>query len=392
MAGAAIGVSHLVQSTRAGADFGFQLLPLVLLTLALKYPFFEIGHRFSAITGDNLLVGYRRLGRWYLASFLVVNLVTSFASVAAVTLVTAALCQNLGILNASTSSWAAVLAFTCIGIIWLGSYGVLDKIIKLLMAVLFVTTLIAVMVAFQYSPMPTVASNPFQIAHLPFILALLGWMPAPIELSVWQSLWVQEKAKQQVSPVLLKDGLVDFRFGYFLTLILAAAFLALGALVMAGSGQSFANSPAQFAGQVIDLYTANLGAWSWGIVSVAAFATMYSTTLTLIDAYPRSLAVGFAEITSKKSFLSSHLFWMILTVGMGLTTIFLFANQLKSLVDVVTILAFLTGPFFAYLNLKLIFSAQIPKSDQPGWMFKACSVCSMIFLIGFAGFYIYSRI
>jgi Mn2+/Fe2+ NRAMP family transporter len=31
MAGAAIGVSHLVQSTRAGADFGFQLVAVVLL-------------------------------------------------------------------------------------------------------------------------------------------------------------------------------------------------------------------------------------------------------------------------------------------------------------------------------------------------------------------------
>lgn len=31
IAAAAIGVSHLVQSTRAGADFGFQLIVLILL-------------------------------------------------------------------------------------------------------------------------------------------------------------------------------------------------------------------------------------------------------------------------------------------------------------------------------------------------------------------------
>ena len=42
-AGAAIGVSHLVQSTRAGAVAGFGLAGTILLALILKYPFFEFG-------------------------------------------------------------------------------------------------------------------------------------------------------------------------------------------------------------------------------------------------------------------------------------------------------------------------------------------------------------
>ena len=39
-AGAAIGVSHLVQSTRAGADFGFSLVWALILANIIKYPFF----------------------------------------------------------------------------------------------------------------------------------------------------------------------------------------------------------------------------------------------------------------------------------------------------------------------------------------------------------------
>ena len=42
-AGAAIGVSHLVQSTRAGADFGFGLIWALLLIHLVKYPFFQYG-------------------------------------------------------------------------------------------------------------------------------------------------------------------------------------------------------------------------------------------------------------------------------------------------------------------------------------------------------------
>ena len=41
-AGAAIGVSHLVQSTRAGADFSFGLIWALALSTLFKYPFFYL--------------------------------------------------------------------------------------------------------------------------------------------------------------------------------------------------------------------------------------------------------------------------------------------------------------------------------------------------------------
>ena len=36
-----IGVSHLVQSTQAGASYGLSLLWVIILANVLKYPFFE---------------------------------------------------------------------------------------------------------------------------------------------------------------------------------------------------------------------------------------------------------------------------------------------------------------------------------------------------------------
>ncbi len=43
-ASTAIGVSHLVQSTRAGAEFGFALIGFVMLATLLKYPFLNMVH------------------------------------------------------------------------------------------------------------------------------------------------------------------------------------------------------------------------------------------------------------------------------------------------------------------------------------------------------------
>lgn len=53
-ASTAIGVSHLVQSTRSGAEFGFSLIWAVILANLFKYPFFEFGSRYTNVTGESL--------------------------------------------------------------------------------------------------------------------------------------------------------------------------------------------------------------------------------------------------------------------------------------------------------------------------------------------------
>ena len=48
-ASTAIGVSHLVQSTQAGANFGFTLLWAVVIANVLKFPFFEFASRYANV-------------------------------------------------------------------------------------------------------------------------------------------------------------------------------------------------------------------------------------------------------------------------------------------------------------------------------------------------------
>ena len=108
-AAAAVGVSHLVQSTRAGAMFGLSLLPIAVLALILKYPFFEFGQRYAAATGTSLLEGYRRQGRWTLALYLVLTLGTMFTVLAGVTYVTAGLAIRLSGLDWPALWWSVLL-------------------------------------------------------------------------------------------------------------------------------------------------------------------------------------------------------------------------------------------------------------------------------------------
>ena len=94
-AGAAIGVSHLVQSTRAGADYGLGLLWALLLVNLFKYPFFQFGPRYASATGESLLDGYKKLGKGVLIFYFILTFATMFTIQTAVTIVTAGLASTL---------------------------------------------------------------------------------------------------------------------------------------------------------------------------------------------------------------------------------------------------------------------------------------------------------
>ena len=116
----------------------------------------------------------------------------------------------------------------------------------------------------------------------------MGWMPAPLDISIWHSIWAIEKKKELKAQFKINEGMFDFNVGYLTTVILGICFIGLGALVMFGSGIEFSNQGNIFAEQLIALYTSSLGKASYFIISIAAFTTMLSTTITTLDASPRA--------------------------------------------------------------------------------------------------------
>ena len=120
-AGAAIGVSHLVQSTRAGADFGFGLLWALLLINVVKYPFFEYGPRYAAATGESLLTGYKKLGKGVLIAYFLLTFATMFTIQTAVTIVTASIASSL--FGGTIVVWTAIIIGICFFILLIGKYN-----------------------------------------------------------------------------------------------------------------------------------------------------------------------------------------------------------------------------------------------------------------------------
>ena len=387
-AGAAIGVSHLVQSTKAGSNFGFGLLWALLLINLIKYPFFQYGPRYAAATGENLLEGYKKLGKWALRIYALLTLATMFTIQTAVTIVTAGIAFSLFGSSFSLELWAVIILGFCFLLLLLGRYNLLDKMMKIIIILLSISTLLAVGIAFNNSgsELPWAQVFPTSNHEVIFLIAFMGWMPAPLDVSIWHSLWAVEK--QKTTDVFdKKSALLDFNIGYVSTIILGVCFLLLGGLVMYGSGKSFSDSGGEFSLQLIDMYTENLGDWSFAIIGVAAFTTMFSTTLTTLDASPRAMNKT-VELILDKKIEKGYSAWLILLILGTAIVFFFFLSEMGSLIKIATILSFLTAPFYAIMNYLVLCSKHTPKAWQPSKIMHILSIFGILFLVGFNIWYL----
>jgi Mn2+/Fe2+ NRAMP family transporter len=395
-AGAAVGVSHLVQSTRAGADFGFALVGILLLANAIKYPFFEFGPRYASATGESLIDGYARLGKWAVWLFALLTLGTMFSIIAAVTAVTSGIFSSI-----VQPGMDPVISFSLILVLNLillisGRFSMLDGAIKVVIILLTISTIIAVaMSAWKgYHPDPAFSQD-FQWtipAHIFFLIAFVGWMPAPIDVSVWHSLWSLAKRDSNKESINLRQSLLDFRIGYIGTALLALGFLSLGALVMHGTGIPLDARGAVFAGQLISMYTSSIGSWSYALIAAAALTTMFSTTLTCLDAYPRVMRPLTSILAGSKqgriSPSTSYRLWLIALAAGSLVLFGLLGSTMRFMVDLATTLSFVTAPLLAWLNHKVIHSAHVPLDARPPRWLSIYSKAGILFLSLFTAFYL----
>ena len=399
-AAVSVGVSHLVQATRAGAGYGLSLLVVIIFTLLIKYPLFEFGQRYAVATGHSLLEGYRRQGKWSLVLYLVLTLGSMFTVLAAVTAITAGLTIQMTGLNWPLTAWSALLiALTCLVMI-IGRYPLLDKVVKVVMSLLVVSTVFATITV-----LPRLFGMELWgrvgLVDVAFLVGLMGWMPTGMDVGVWQSLWVLARKNETGHTPTLSETLFDFKLGYFGTGLLAIMFCILGAAVMFGKGEAFEPGATAFAGQVIDLYTSTLGAWSRPVIALAAFTTMFSTMLTVMDGFPRALQLVVRrfrtaedpdEVMERSGNSWDYWAWMALLCAGGMIVIAFYLTSLKALVDLATTLSFVTGPFLGILTYRAITSNAVPAEFRPKPWLRALAVLAVVFLIAFLLFFLYYRV
>ena len=394
MAAAAIGGSHLVASTQAGALYGWGLLGLLLAVNLLKYPFFEFGMRYTAYSQKTLPHGYRQMGKAWLSLFTALVVFSGVVNIAALTGLTGTMLSWL-IPGVTSKQLAIGVGITCLAVVVFGHYRWVDAVSKWIVASLALVTLIAASLALGQDSVASqqldfVSPSPWTLASLAFLVSFMGWMPAPVEVVAMNTVWNRERAKLCGGQLNPKHCLTDLNMGYITTAILAVIFLVLGAQVLHGSDQALAKSSAAFAQQFADMYATVIGDWSRWLVILAAVLCIYSSTLSCVDGYSRVSKACIDNLKSQKDSEDTQSLGWILSMSLGsLAIVLFFAGSLMAMLKFAMIAAFLTTPIFALLNFRLMHKNLLPEEAKPAAWLNALAIAGLIFLYGFAVLFIW---
>ena len=403
LAGACIGGSHLMSSTTAGARFGFALVGLILLTNLVKYPFLRVGTRFTAATGLSLLEGFQRRNAAYLPLYLVVSLITGTTTIAAVSFVAGLLLTNIPGLAGQDPYGLSIGVLVVSGLVLLlGHYRALDRLSKLLVFLLTLLTGVAAASLVMRGPVGDVAASwvstdpsPWTLANLAFLIPLMGWMPGPVEMCVWPSLWMFSRARDTEHTASPQEAEFDFNLGYGVTVVTALFFVILGSYTMYGSGDGMlAGSGVSFAQKLIQLYTAAMGGWAAWVIIPAAFSAMFSTTLTCLDAYPRSIAAiqgllrGHDSGDSAPGPMQRRFdLWVVVHLLAAVVALVVAKSGgigVKDFVFGAMTGSFLTAPLFAWMAMDTINSSLVPVEHRYGRLTQAFCWFGLVFFSGFS--------
>jgi Mn2+/Fe2+ NRAMP family transporter len=398
-AAAAVGISHLIQATRAGAQYGLGLTLIIIIACIIKYPTIRFGGDYAAITGENLISNYKKQGSWVFIVYAIAQLFSMVFIIAAISLFTLGLFQAAFDFSITPLAGVGVLLTMVVIILFSGHYHFLEKTTKYIVAILtalIVAAVVLVSIQMQWS------FSAFSIPNLDtptvlFIIALMGFMPTPADASVLQSIWTCARAKSDGYSPSLKDSQLDFNVGYITSIVLALCFLIMGAGVMNAANVVVETSNVGFSKQLMNLFTQTIGPWSFPIIATAAIFVMISTLFTIVDGMTR-ITVSIIETGSEKKQRQSpripDMLYKKIIVILCLSALFIIATMLKSFatfIDITAVIVFIISPILAFFNHRAIFSEQIPIDLQPKKLMKVWSLFGIFSLSTLTFTYFYFR-
>ncbi len=396
LAAVGVGVSHLVYSTQAGADYGLSLLWLIIAVTLIKYPAFRFAVDYANATGESLVRAYGEISKlalvWLMAGFVV----DTFIATSAVAMVTAGLFINIFDVSYSAPQVAIGITLFSAIILMNGQYAKAENIVRSLVLVFSLLTLAAVLFALPLlgsNDRPIFADIDINLELSLFVIAVAGWMPMPTNGAVLFSKWVCEKRKLNAAEFKDEVAVRDFKIGYFLTLFLAVCFVVMGTAVLFKTGRPVPVTPPEFASELFRVFTETIGQWSYPIIASAGLAVMWSTLIALMDVMPRLTDRLSGIMTGRQKDLPDRykLFSAIQVTGIVIILLFLLSS-FKAFLYFATSVGLIAAPTIGYYNYKAITSSKIPEKYRPKpslviWNW-ACIVIMTMFAIGF----VYTRI
>lgn len=327
-----VGTSHLITVPTAGGRFGWALLWAIPVAYIFKWYGFRMAYRFTYATGRSILDAMNTTRKKWAIWYVLIITVVQMAIGQAGRLVAAAAVlwfgfTSTGILPFDLWVYATVLGVLSCTILLVGSYKVLEVLIKSILLVVAV----AFLGVYLYNPPPASAYMNFFSISMPaeawlVFAASIGLLPTGIDVTLQASEWglakkkgmpkireqlEEEGAANQFDPFddpTLDDftvdydklpsnareyayrwfriGVRDFDFGNVVSLLLAIVIMSLSVVWLFPSSVE----GEAVIGEIAGIFVNSVGAWMMGLFLLGAFGVTFSTQFNYFDGWPRVTA------------------------------------------------------------------------------------------------------
>ncbi|MGA9872687.1 MAG: Nramp family divalent metal transporter [Rhodococcus sp. (in: high G+C Gram-positive bacteria)] len=367
VAATGIGAADLVATLIAGSRYGYALLWVIVVGVVLKVVLVEGAGRYTLASGKTIFEGWRSIGKWttfYFAPYIVIwGFVYGAAAMSSSALPIVALFPSLDLKLVAIAS--GILGFA---LIWFGSYGMFEKIITVLVGIMFVTVVGAAVVAVPNVPailkglVPTIPDG-----SIIYVLGLAGGVGGTITLAAY-GYWLREKG--WITPKFMRVMRIDNTMAYVISGVFVMAMLVVGAELLY-SAQIAISTGDQGLIQLADVLTDRYGTLFGHVFLIGFWAASFSSLIGVWNGVSlmfadfvgnlRGLPEGHADTRVGGKYFRWYVAWLTFP-----PMVLLWLDQPIGLVLAYGVLGALFMPFLAVTLLILLNSDRVPRNWRNG--------------------------
>ncbi|WP_258058960.1 Nramp family divalent metal transporter [Arthrobacter sp. B1805] len=221
-----VGAGDLVATLIAGSQYGYALLWAAVIGCVLKIILVEGVGRWYLATGKTIFQGWRTLGvwtSWYFGPYIVIwGFVYGATAMSSTALPLQALLPAIPL-----NVFAVASGLIGLALVWFGRYGLFEKIMTVMIAIMFISVVGSAVLALPNIPSMLTGLVPTLPAGSVFyVLGLAGGVGGTITLAAY-GYWLREKGWNR--PKWMNVMRVDNTVAYTVTGIFVVCMLILGA-------------------------------------------------------------------------------------------------------------------------------------------------------------------
>ncbi|MQA01757.1 MAG: divalent metal cation transporter [Streptosporangiales bacterium] len=289
IAAAGVGAGDMVSSLTLGATYGLTLAWAVIIGALVKFAGTESIGRWYLATGKTPLRGFDSISRWVTGYFGAYSILIGFFYGAAIASATGLAVHAL--IPAISVRLGAVLGIVAgLAILWIGRYGVFQKVMSFFVAVMFVSIVGAAIITRPDLDVLTAGFKPtIPDGGLLYVLGVMGGVGMSIGLLSY-GYWLRDRG--WTGPSWVSTMRLDLVIGYVMTFVFMLSMMIVGAEFLQGSERSIEDEEGLLA--LADPFAAQFGELAKWLLLIGFFSAVFSSLVGGFNA----LAYVFSDIVN----------------------------------------------------------------------------------------------